>query len=87
MERVREAWLQYEFDRVRRLMDELKEMRVSIPIYQDESDKTEKLGQLNPVHSDTDVRYLDVRKHGLRQYFNQNTGFVIPDSTAERRIL
>ncbi|MDS0223592.1 CRISPR-associated endonuclease Cas3'' [Haloarcula sp. S1AR25-5A] len=87
VEQVREAWKRYEFDRVRRLMDELKQIRVSFPIYHGESDKKEKLGQLNPVHSDTDVLCLDVRKHGLSQYFDQNTGFVIPDSTAERRIL
>jgi len=87
VEQVREAWTQYEFDRVRRLMDELKETRVSIPIYHGESDKRDKLGQLNPVHSDTDVLCLDVRKYGLSEYFDENTGFVIPDSTAERRIL
>mgnify|MGYP002760412345 FL=1 len=87
VEQVREAWSQYEFDRVRRLMDELKQARVSIPVYRGESDKKDKLGQLNPVHSDTDVLCLDVRKHGLSEYFDENTGFVIPDSTAERRIL
>lgn len=87
VEQVREAWTQYEFDHMRQLMDELKETRVSIPIYHGESDKRDKLGQLNPVHSDTDVLCLDVRKHGLSEYFNENMGFVIPDSTAERRIL
>jgi CRISPR-associated endonuclease Cas3-HD len=87
VEQVREAWSQYEFDSVRQLMDELKETRVSIPIYHGESDKKDKLGQLNPVHSDTDVLCLDIRKHGLSEYFDENTGFVIPDSTAERRIL
>ncbi len=87
VERVHEAWGQYEFDRVRGLMDELKEVRVSVPVYHGESDKKEKLSQLNRVHSDTDVRWLDVRKHGLGEYFDENTGFVIPDSTAERRIL
>lgn len=87
VEQVREAWGQYEFDRVRRLMDELKQARVSIPVYRGESDKKDKLGQLNPVHTDTDVLCLDVRQHGLGEYFDENTGFVIPDSTAERRIL
>ena len=87
IEQVREAWTQYEFDRVRQLIDELKETRVSIPIYHGESDKRDKLGQLNPVHSDTGVLCLDVRKHGLSEYFDENMGFVIPDSTAERRIL
>ncbi|SEA40084.1 CRISPR-associated endonuclease Cas3-HD [Haloplanus vescus] len=87
VEQVRDAWKHYEFDRVRRLMDELKELRVSMPIYRGESDKEEKIGQLNQVHEDTDVLCLDVREHGLSQYFDQNTGFVIPDSTAERRII
>jgi len=87
IEQVRDAWKQYEFDRVRRLMDELKELRVSMPIYRRESDKKEKIGQLNQVHEDTDVLCLDVREHGLSQYFDRNTGFVIPDSTAERRII
>ena len=87
IEQVRDAWKQYEFDHVRRLMDELKELRVSMPIYRGESDKREKIGQLNQIHEDTDVLCLDVREHGLSQYFDQNTGFVIPDSTAERRIL
>ncbi|MFC5135877.1 MULTISPECIES: CRISPR-associated endonuclease Cas3'' [Haloferacaceae] len=87
VEQVRDAWKHYEFDRVRRLMDELKELRVSMPIYRGESDKKEKIGQLNPVHEDTDVLCLDTREHGLSQYFDQNTGFVIPDSTAERRII
>ena len=87
VEQVREAWKRYDFDRVRRLMDNLKDARVSIPIYQGESDKKEALGQLNRIHRDTDVLCLDVRKHRGNQYFDQNTGFVIPNSTAERRIL
>jgi len=87
VETVRNAWRNYEFDKVRRLMDKLKQTRVSIPVYRGESDKKEKLGQLNPIHSDSDVLCLDIREHGLGQYFDESTGFVIPDSTAERRIL
>ncbi len=87
VDNVRDAWRNYAFDEVRRLMDELKETRVSIPVYRGESDKREKLGQLNPIHSDSDVLCLDLREHGLGQYFDENTGFVIPDSTAKRRIL
>jgi len=87
VENVREAWRNYEFDHVRRLMDELKETRVSIPMYRGDSEKADKLGQLNPIHDETDVLCLDVREHGLGRYFDERTGFVIPDSTAERRIL
>ena len=87
VEQVREAWGQYDFDRVRQLMDELKETQVSIPIYRAGSDEAQKLGQLSRIHDDTDVRWIDTRQHNLKQYFDECTGFVIPDSTAERRIL
>jgi CRISPR-associated endonuclease Cas3-HD len=87
VENIKEAWRNYEFDRVRQLMDELKQTRVSVPIYRADSEKADKLGQLNRIHEETDVRWLDVREHGLGQYFDESTGFVIPDSTAERRIL
>ena len=56
-------------------------------MYRGDSEKADKLGQLNPIHDETDVLCLDVREHGLGQYFDESTGFVIPDSTAERRIL
>jgi len=87
VEDVRKAWQEYDFDRVRHLMDELKETRVSIPIYRTDSDKADKLGQLNQIYDETDILWIDIREHGLGQYFDDSTGFVIPDSTAERRIL
>jgi len=87
VQNVREAWRNYEFGHVRQLMDELKETRVSIPMYRADSEKADKLGHLNQVYDETDILWLDVREHGLGQYFDESTGFVIPDSTAERRIL
>jgi CRISPR-associated endonuclease Cas3-HD len=87
IEDIRDAWRSYEFDRVRQLMDELKETRVSIPIYRADSDEAQKLGQLSRIHDDTDVRWLDTRQHNLKQYFDECTGFVVPESTAERRII
>ena len=87
VENVRDAWRNYEFGHVRQLMDELKETRVSIPMYRADSEKADTLGHLNQVYDETDILWLDVREHGLGQYFDESTGFVIPDSTAERRIL
>ncbi|WP_138006910.1 CRISPR-associated endonuclease Cas3'' [Halalkalirubrum salinum] len=87
IEKVRKAWRNYEFDRVRQLMDELKETQVSIPIYRADSKEAQKLGQLPRVHDDTDIRWLNTRQHNLKQYFDECTGFMIPESTAERRIL
>ena len=77
----------YEFDRIRELIDELKETRVSVPIYRADSDEAEAIGQLDTIHSDTDVRWLDTREHSQTEYFDANTGFVVSDSTIERRFL
>lgn len=87
IEDIRDVWRGYEFDRVRQLMDELKETQVSIPIYRADSDEAQKLGQLPRIHDDTNIRWLDTQQHNLKQYFNECTGFVVPESTAERRIL
>lgn len=87
IEDIQDAWRSYEYDRVRKLMDELKETQVSIPIYRADSDEAQKLGQLSRIHDDTDVRWIDTRQHNLKQYFDECTGFVVPESTAERRIL
>ncbi len=86
VDKIKEAG-PYEFDRIRELIDELKETRVSVPIYRADSDEAEAIGHLDPIHSDTDVRWLDTREHSQTEYFDANTGFVVPDSTIERRFL
>jgi hypothetical protein len=68
-------------------MDELKQTRVSVPIYRVDSNEAEAVGDLDPVHSETEVRWLDTREHRLSEYFDSNTGFVVPDSSVERRFL
>jgi len=87
IEDIKTAWGNYDFDRVRRLMDELKTARVSVPIYRADSNEAEAIGDLDPIHSDTDVRWLDTREHRLSEYFDANTGFVVPDTSVERRFL
>ncbi len=77
----------YEFERIRKLLDELKKARVSIPIYRGDSDEAQAVSDLDPVYSNTDIRWLDTREHRLSEYFDSNTGFVVPDNTVERRFL
>lgn len=85
VEDIKRAWNDYEFQRVRTLMDELKEARISVPVYDENSQEAEALGHLNVVHDDTDIRYVDVRRES--EYFDSTTGFLVPDTTVERRIL
>jgi CRISPR-associated endonuclease Cas3-HD len=82
---IKDAWESYDFQRVRSLMDGLKEVRISVPVYDENSPEAEALGHLDTVHSETDIRWVDVRKDA--KYFDPTTGFVVPETTAERRIL
>lgn len=85
IENIKNAWESYEFQRVRTLMDGLKEARISVPVYDEDSTEAEALGHLDTVHPDTDIRWVNVRRD--RKYFDSTTGFVVPETTAERRIL
>ncbi len=86
IDKIKEAG-PYEFDCIRELIDELKETRVSVPIYRADSNEAEAIGHLDPIYSDSDVRWLDTREHSQKEYFDANTGFVVPDNTIERRFL
>ena len=79
------AWEEYDFQRVRTLMDDLKSCRISVPVYEEDTREGEALGQLSPVHPETDIRWVDVREGST--YFDSATGFVVPDTTAAHRIL
>ncbi len=77
----------YEFRRLRELIDELKETQVSVPVYRSDSDEATVIRGLDSVHGDTNLRWLDAREEQMQEYFDPNTGFVVPDSTVERRFL
>jgi len=87
VEAIETAWGNYEFDRVRTLLDETKAFRVSVPIYRADSDEAQKLGTLSRVHPDTDIRWLDTVSDRYEDYFGPTTGLVVPDSTVEARFL
>ena len=85
IEDIKDAWESYEFQRVRTLMDGLKEARISVPVYDEDSTEAEALGHLDTVHPNTDIRWVDVRRD--QKYFDLTVGFVVPETTAERRII
>lgn len=82
---IKEAWDQYEFDIVRKLLDETKPVQISIPVYRADSEEADKIGRLRRVHSDTEIRWLDTRDE--RDYFDETVGLVVPDTTVEGRFL
>jgi CRISPR-associated endonuclease Cas3-HD len=82
---IKDAWSDFKFDTVRTLIEETKSAQVSIPVYRADSKEAEKIGGLDQVHDETDLRWLDTRDH--LDYFDKTTGLVVPDSTVEGRFL
>lgn len=87
VESVRDALNQYDFDTVDSLMRALRTKQISVPIYRTDSEEAEKLGTLDTIHSETDIRWIDTTTPQYDGFFDPATGFVVPDSTAERRFL
>lgn len=85
IDQIIDAWNDFEFDRARSLIDETRELQVSIPVYHPDSEEYDALKDLNQVHRETELRWVDVRS--ASPYFDATTGLVVPDSTVERRFL
>jgi len=87
IQEIKDAWDAYEFERVRTLMDSIRELSISIPVYRADSPEAEALGQLNTIHDETDLHWIDTQEFHFTEYFDESVGFVVPDSTVERRLL
>ncbi|MFP8954197.1 CRISPR-associated endonuclease Cas3'' [Natrialbaceae archaeon A-arb3/5] len=87
VERVRTAMERYDFETVNSLMGELRAKQISVPIYRTDSKEARELSDLPPLHPETEVRRLDPSKTQFQEFFDASTGFVVPDSTVERRFL
>jgi CRISPR-associated endonuclease Cas3-HD len=87
---LEKAYDDYDFDEVKRLVDETKPLRVSIPIYDEESREAEIVTELRPLGNrdeNSDVRVLQSNDVEFEEYFDATTGFVIPEPSVERRFL
>jgi hypothetical protein len=87
IEQARAAWDRKEFTRLNDLLDRLRPLQVSVPIYRDDSREAEEIGKLERLHGETDIRVLDAGSGRYDQYFDPTTGFVVPDDTVEARFL
>lgn len=84
---IRDALNRYDFDAVDSLMRELRPKQISVPVYRSGSEEAQKLAELDTVHGESDIRWVDTTKPHYNGFFDETTGFVVPDSTAERRLL
>lgn len=87
IEKIRDAWGRYDFTTMKSLLRELRSSQVSIPIYSSDSEEAQALADLERVHTETDIRWVDTSQPEYDDFFDPVTGFVVPDSTVERRFL
>lgn len=74
-----------EFDDLRRLLDETKPLRITVPYYREDSETADALRELPPLVDDEGLYHLDVQQYGA--HFDQTTGFVVPESSVSHRLL
>ncbi|EFW90578.1 putative helicase [Haladaptatus paucihalophilus DX253] len=87
---LEEAYDDYDYDAVKRLVDETKPLRVSIPIYDEDSEEFRQVTNLPPLggqEEENDVRVLRPDSYEFEEYFDATTGFVVPDASVEDRFL
>ena len=84
-ERLRDADLTYDFETMRRLLDESKAFRISVPYYREDSEVADAIKDLPKLVEDEGLYQLDVRRYD--SYFDDATGFVVPESTVDHQFL
>lgn len=84
-EALGEANQTYDYDALNRLCDAVKPFTVSIPLYRGDEETRDAISSLTPLLPDDGLYQLDTRQHGA--YFDDTTGFVVPESTVDHQFL
>lgn len=84
-ERIREAHRTHNFETLRRLLDETKPLRVSVPYYREDSDTADAIRDLPELIKDEGLYELDVRQYS--SHFDRTMGFVVPESSVDHQFL
>ena len=85
VESIRIAERKYDFDRLKRLLERSKPLRVSVPIYRQDSETAEAVEQLPVLIKDRGLYELDSRQQDA--HFDDVTGFVTPENSVDNRFL
>lgn len=85
VEAVREARDEFDFEEVRNLLDETKSMRISVPVNRDDTETKDAINSLTPVIKDEGLYELDTDQHA--SFFDERTGFVVPESSVDHLFL
>jgi len=87
IEEIRDAWNRGRYGTFDNLVDQTKEIRVSVPVYDENSDEADALRGLNPLCEGSELRVLDLTSPRNRDYFDSTTGLVVPETTVNARFL
>ncbi|WP_049903439.1 CRISPR-associated endonuclease Cas3'' [Halococcus agarilyticus] len=81
-----EAAKNHSFDEMDRLRDATKPLRISVPVYREDSDRADSIRKLTPViDREEGLWRLDTRDQG--SFFDVTKGFVDPESTVDHQFL
>lgn len=83
LDAVRSSWNEGRFDQVDQLLDEHRDRQVSVPLYDPDSEEANRLGSLERIHPDANVRRLSTHDDD-RGFFDETTGLVVPDGVEHR---
>jgi CRISPR-associated endonuclease/helicase Cas3/CRISPR-associated endonuclease Cas3-HD len=86
LEEIGRAFDDYEFDRLDELLEDVRELQVSIPLYDEASEEAKRISNLDPVHAGAELRQIDSRVD-TNDAFDAVRGLSIPSETVENRFM
>lgn len=86
VKRIDDAFDIGDYETVDCLLDDLREMTVSVPIYDETGLEAQKVANLDPVYAGADRRYVAAGSDRA-SWFSPNWGLTVPEDTIEGRFL
>jgi CRISPR-associated endonuclease/helicase Cas3/CRISPR-associated endonuclease Cas3-HD len=80
------AFDDYDLDRLDELLEDVRELQVSIPLYDETSEEAKRISNLKPVHAGAELRQIDARVD-TNDAFDAVRGLSIPSETVENRFM
>lgn len=84
VEDIRRAWNDFQYDEMDDLIQQTRNITVSVPIYSQDSPEADAIRSL-PELAETSIRVLDTRHYD--SHFDATRGLVIPETTVDSRFL
>jgi hypothetical protein len=86
LDEIERVFDRFEFDRLDDLLDDVRTLQVSIPLYDETSDEAKRISNLNRLHAGAEVRRVDA-KVDMNSAFDPLRGLSIPSETVENRFM